>query len=149
MKNMIKFYTIGTNGKTCKSFFELIKNNGIDIVIDIRLNYKSQLSGFAKGGDDFLGYLLTKICHIEYVHDFMFAPTEAILTEYHNDHDWHKYEIAFNALLKERRAKDYFYKKYNNYQNVCFLCVEKEPIQCHRRLVSEYITNDSGKVTHL
>lgn len=44
-------YTIGFTQKSAQQFFELIKSNNIDILVDIRLNNKSQLAGFTKGDD--------------------------------------------------------------------------------------------------
>ena len=35
-------YTIGFTQKSAQQFFELIKSNDIDMLIDIRLNNKSQ-----------------------------------------------------------------------------------------------------------
>ena len=52
-------YTIGFAQKNAKTFFELIKKNNVEIVIDIRLNNKSQLAGFTKGND--LSYFLKEI----------------------------------------------------------------------------------------
>ena len=77
--NMTKIYTIGSNGKNPKQFFSLLKENNIEVVIDIRLNNKSQLSGFAKGGEEYLGYLLNNLLGIEYIHDPFFSPTQEIL----------------------------------------------------------------------
>ncbi len=141
-----KIYTIGSNGKTPKQFFKLLKENKIDLLLDIRLNNKSQLSGFAKGGDDFLGYLVNEILKIDYKHDPYFAPTEEILDRYHKDSDWDSYVYSFNKIIKQRNFKEYFDKKYSSFERVCFLCVESTPEQCHRRLVAESIDKE---VVHL
>ena len=47
----MKLYTIGFTQKSAETFFSLIKKNNIEVLIDIRLNNKSQLAGFAKGED--------------------------------------------------------------------------------------------------
>ena len=59
-------YTIGFTQKTAKQFFELIKENQIELLVDIRLNNKSQLAGFSKGED--LKYFLKEICNCNYEH---------------------------------------------------------------------------------
>ena len=41
-------FTIGFTKKNAEQFFELLKANEIDMVLDIRLNNKSQLAGFTK-----------------------------------------------------------------------------------------------------
>ena len=42
-------YTIGFTQKSAEQFFEAIKKNNIELLIDVRLNNKSQLAGFSKG----------------------------------------------------------------------------------------------------
>lgn len=147
-KKVTKLFTIGSNGKTAKSFFELLKNNAIDLLIDIRLNNNSQLSGFSKGGEENLGYLLKEICSVEYIHDVNLAPTEDILDSYHLTKNWGVYVDRFNELLILRDIKNYFKKNYSSYKNICLLCSEASANQCHRRLVAEYIKN-TEEIIHL
>lgn len=47
----MKLFTIGFTQKNAKQFFELLKANQIELLIDVRLNNKSQLAGFTKGND--------------------------------------------------------------------------------------------------
>ena len=47
----MRLFTIGFAKKTAEEFFELLMKNGVIKVIDIRLNNKSQLAGFAKSRD--------------------------------------------------------------------------------------------------
>ena len=44
-------FTIGFTKHTAESFFEKLKKNKIEILLDIRLNNTSQLSGFGKYPD--------------------------------------------------------------------------------------------------
>lgn len=41
-------YTMGFTQKTAEQFFEKIKKNEIEILVDVRLNNQSQLAGFTK-----------------------------------------------------------------------------------------------------
>ncbi len=149
MMTMSRIYTIGTNGKSPRKFFHILKDNNIDLLIDVRLNNKSQLAGFAKGGDDYLGYFLNDLFGIKYIHDPLFAPTDEILDNYHQDHDWNKYVVKFNKLIKERHFKEHFDKEYSQYKNICFLCAEETADQCHRRLVAEAIADNIKDIKHL
>ena len=54
-------YTIGFTKKSARRFFETIKEHGVEMLIDIRLNNSSQLAGFSKGED--LQYFLKEICN--------------------------------------------------------------------------------------
>ena len=148
-RRMTKIFTIGSNSKSPRKFFKLLKDNSIDLLIDVRLNNKSQLAGFAKGGDDYLGYFLKDLFGIEYVHDPVFAPTDEILDNYHKDHDWNNYVAKFNKLISEREFKKHFEAKYSKYHNVCLLCAEETPDQCHRRLVAEAVSDIKKEVVHL
>jgi uncharacterized protein (DUF488 family) len=47
----MKIYTIGFTKKSAQTFFELLHQNGIQRLIDIRLKPSGQLSGFAKKDD--------------------------------------------------------------------------------------------------
>lgn len=77
---MDKIYTIGFTQKDANYFFETLKPNDIGLVLDIRLNNSSQLSGFSKYPD--IKYFLKKLCTIDYIHDTKFSPTESTLKRY-------------------------------------------------------------------
>ncbi len=47
----MKLYTIGFTQKRAEEFFELLRQNGIQRLVDIRLRPGGQLSGFAKQED--------------------------------------------------------------------------------------------------
>ena len=93
-------YTMGFTKKTAEQFFEKIKKNNIDIVIDVRLNNQSQLAGFTKGKD--LVYFLKELCNCEYKHEIKFAPTKEILASYKKgDIDWGEYEFGVEIPTEE------------------------------------------------
>lgn len=134
----MKLYTIGFTQKSAREFFNKIKNNNIDLLIDIRLNNVSQLSGFAKGKD--LEYFLIEICNCEYTHDDVFAPTKELLDNYRaNKVSWNEYENVFSKIMANRQIEERFKKLYKKHENVCLLCTEPTAEQCHRRLVAEYL----------
>ena len=49
--------------KNSTVFFELLKNNKVETVLDIRLNNNSQLAGFSKYPD--IEFFLNEICNIK------------------------------------------------------------------------------------
>ena len=57
---MDNIFTIGFTKKTAQIFFELLKKNKVDVIIDIRLNNTSQLAGFSKYPD--IKYFLKELC---------------------------------------------------------------------------------------
>lgn len=141
-------YTIGFTQKPAKEFFELIKKNNINILLDIRLNNKSQLAGFTKGED--LRYFLSEICQCEYKHCLEYAPTKAILDDYKKKNiTWSEYEKQYTALMNERANYIHFTNEFGSYANICLLCSENTPEQCHRRLIAEMIANTASEQIQL
>ncbi|HPS29923.1 MAG TPA: DUF488 domain-containing protein [bacterium] len=131
-----KYFTIGFVKKGAETFFKLLKNAGVEKVVDVRLNNVSQLAGFTKKDD--LKYFLKEILSVEYVHCPDFAPTKEILDEYKNKKiTWSDYEREYLKLLEKRGVSE----KYNSsdFNNACFLCSESIPDQCHRRLLVNYL----------
>lgn len=144
-------YTIGFTKTTAEHFFERLKSNDVEVMLDIRLNNKSQLAGFAKSPD--IGWFLYQLCSIEYVYDDYFAPTEEILKAYQkHEIDWDGYEAMFSQLMEKRNITGYIAKKYGQYKEkkICLLCSEPTPEKCHRRLVANHFCDVFGTtVKHL
>lgn len=144
----MKLYTIGFTKKNAEHFFELLIRNNVKRIIDIRLNNKSQLAGFAKGED--LSYLLPKIGNIEYVYKPEYAPTKDLLDRYRDKIiDWNAYEKEYVKNLKERDIlKDIDWALFDS---ACLLCSEEAADMCHRRLLAEYLAdaNKSIEIKHL
>ena len=143
-------YTIGFTRKTAETFFETLKANKIELLIDVRLNNRSQLAGFSKGTD--LQYFLKEICNAEYTHCEEYAPTKALLSSYQAGKiSWAEYETQFDKILESRGDYFEFRQRYDRYLRVCLLCSEPTPEQCHRRLVAEKIkqVNPDSEIVHL
>lgn len=140
----MKIYTIGFTQKSAEQFFELLIKNEINLLLDVRLNNKSQLAGFAKGRD--LSYFMEKICNSQYIHEKEFAPTEQILDDYKKKNiDWETYESQFKILMIKRNVEKIYYKKYKSILgNICLLCSEAVSDKCHRRLLAEYLKEYSA-----
>ena len=135
LKN-IEIYTIGFTQQTAKEFFEKLKWSGAKRIVDVRLNNRSQLAGFAKKND--LIYFLKQLVGMDYIHIPDMAPTKDILDEYKkNKGDWGIYEDKFINLMGQRRIENQDIK--NILHQGCLLCSEPEPEYCHRRLVVEYL----------
>ncbi len=129
-------YTIGFQRKPLSEFITLLRQAGVDAVIDIRLRNTSQLSGYTKRGD--LAYLLQEGFGIAYEHHVELAPDDEILDTYRQDQDWGAYEEHFRPLLIQRGAVNIGKEILSRYQTVCLLCSEPAPERCHRRLVAEH-----------
>ncbi len=145
---MIKLYTIGFTKKSAKDFFELLKKNNVEKVVDTRINNVSQLAGYAKGND--LSFFLNEIGSMGYEHNVDFAPTKELLKKYRGkEMTWGEYEVEFLNLIDMRKLKE----KVNveKLHNHCLLCSEHGPEKCHRRLLAEYFQhiNNDVEIIHL
>ena len=145
----MKIYTIGFTKKNAEVFFGFIKSSSISTLIDVRLNNVSQLAGFAKKDD--LKFFLKELCGTEYVHSPELAPTKDMLSAYKKgDMPWEKYEDKFLNLMSQRHIERIIQPALLN--NGCLLCSEHEPHLCHRRLVVDYLNENSDmnlEVKHL
>ena len=151
----MKIYTIGFTQKSAEEFFEALKSTRAKRLIDVRLNNKSQLAGFANARD--LPYHLHNIRGLpsmEYVHRPELAPTKEMLGAYRavpltrkaaamKAAAWDTYEREFRALMRERQVEEL---DRGELSDAVLLCSEHEPERCHRRLVAEYLCEHWGDV---
>lgn len=145
---MIKLFTIGFTKKTAEHFFETLIKNDIRKLIDIRINNRSQLAGFAKGAD--LKYFAKAIANIDYVYISDFAPTKELLSDYQNKRiGWTGYQKIYRQLIEQRKISTKY--DISSFDNACFLCSEETPEQCHRRLLVEFFqeNNSDIQIMHL
>ena len=140
----MEIHTIGFTQTTAERFFETLKQTRIQRLIDIRLNNRSQLAGFAKRDD--LRYFLKSICGAEYLHEPLLAPTQEILDAYKKKRiAWDEYERQFLALLRARKVEQSLRPSLFDTPAV-LLCSEPKPDRCHRRLVAEYLSDTWGGI---
>lgn len=139
----MRLFTIGFSKKNAETFFEILLQNNVRRLIDIRLNNKSQLAGFTKSGD--LQYFLKKIANIEYVHMQQFSPTKDLLKKYQEKQvGWEEYEEQYKSILKERNVLENL--DYSIFDNAVLLCSESTAECCHRRLLAEYLANNNSSI---
>jgi uncharacterized protein (DUF488 family) len=131
----MKLYTIGFTKKSAERFFTLLKEHGVERLVDIRVHPGGQLAGFAKQND--LAYFLDRLVGCDYHHLPSLAPADDILSEYRKDHDWATYVQRFEALMEERDIPRSLDRSLFEERICCLLCSEATPEKCHRRLVAE------------
>jgi uncharacterized protein (DUF488 family) len=145
----MRIYTIGFTQKTAERFFTLLQEHKVGRLIDIRLNPRGQLAGFAKQED--LAYFLHRIAGCDYSHLVELAPADEILSEYRKDHDWPRYERRFEALMEQRNVPGCLDRTTFEAWTCCLLCSEATPERCHRRLVAERLARHwpGTEIVHL
>ena len=140
--------TIGFTKHSARGFFEILKAENVERLVDVRLNNASQLAGFAQR--DNLRYFLRKICDADYLHEpELLAPTAELLKGYRDrEISWDDYEARFLDLIAERRIEEELPQEVFSPRTV-LLCSEHSPRRCHRRLVVEYLRAHWPGVTML
>lgn len=140
-------FTIGFTQKTAKQFFELLKTNSVERLVDTRLNNISQLAGFSKRDD--LDFFCKAILGIEYIHWQESAPTPEILNAYKTKLiSWDEYAKEYTELLFKRKVESQV-EYYLGSGKACLLCSESKPHHCHRSLLASYLSNLCERPIHI
>lgn len=146
----MEIFTIGFTKTTAEDFFGRLKANRIERLLDVRLNNRSQLAGFAKRDD--LEYFLRELIGAAYEHEPRLAPSQEILDSYKKKGamPWAEYEERFLALMRQRSIETELNRSGFDKRTV-LLCSEDTPDRCHRRLVAEYLAEHWGdiEIVHL
>lgn len=135
----MEIFTIGFTKTTAEGFFGRLNSNRIERLLDVRLNNRSQLAGFAKRDD--LRYFLQKLVGAEYQEAPLLTPTQDILAEYkrRSAMPWEEYERRFYGLMRERSIDTALEPSEFERARTVLLCSEATAERCHRRLVAEYL----------
>lgn len=139
----MNLYTIGFAGKSAEHFFELLRINRVQRLLDVRLWNRSQLAGFTKQND--LAYFCRAILDIDYQHLPALAPSKELLEGYKAGQiTWDQYVTIYLDLLDKRRVSEILRK--DIFADACLLCAEPTSEQCHRRLAAEHLSQKWGDV---
>ncbi|MBN1969152.1 MAG: DUF488 domain-containing protein [Candidatus Delongbacteria bacterium] len=134
--------TIGFAGKSAEEFFTLLVSNNVKCLIDIRLNNKSQLAGFANSKH--IPYFL-KLHNIDYIYKPEYAPNKELLDDYKKRRiNWQQYEKRYYQILKHRDVLNNI--DWSIFDNSVLLCSEPNAEMCHRRLFAEMLANKNEKI---
>lgn len=140
----MEIFTIGFTKSSAEHFFARLNEAGIKRLLDVRLNNRSQLAGFAKRDD--LAYFLRELCDADYEHKPLLAPTQEILDAYKkNRGNWDDYVKDFLSLMQQRGIETALSPS-SFKEPTALLCSEPTAEHCHRRLVVEYLQQHWGDV---
>lgn len=134
----MEVYTIGFTKRPAAEFFGALERAGIRLLVDVRLNNVSQLSGYSKRDD--LAFFLKRIGGIEYEHRVDLAPTAEMLDAYRKHQiGWPEYERRFLDLMAQRQIEAVVDLGKWGQQPTVLLCSEPTAERCHRRLVLDHL----------
>ena len=139
-----KIYTIGFTQKSAERFFSLLRQHGVQRLVDTRLNNTGQLAGFSKRDD--LEYFCKEIANISYFHWEESAPEDAALKAFKGKKiTWESYAQEDLATMRKRRIEQASTSILGD--AACLLCSEAKPHHCHRSLLAKYLT-EKGQVQY-
>jgi len=138
-----KVFSIGYEGKDIDLFLDLIIQNHIDVVVDVRANPFSMNFAFTKKK---LANYLKKV-DVEYVH----IPELGIRGEYRRKFKDYTKLFAFyrEEILPKQISKVEELADLGKQKRIALLCFEKNKDNCHRGVLSEKLGEDGIAVEHL
>ena len=139
-------YTIGYEGIDIQQFFMLLKEHGIETVVDVRELPLSRKPGFSK---KILAAALN-LSGLEYTHLADLGCPKSIRDRYRADADWQRYKVGFLKYLKTQKDAIEELATLANSSNCALLCFEADFNYCHRSMVADAVKQQSGmRVSHI
>jgi len=138
------FWTTGYEQTTPDRFMNLLTQNGVEVVVDVRKTPLSRKKGFSKNK---LQDALSK-GGIGYVHVGALSAPKEIRDRLHNGGTWWEYVQAYEKVLESRRRELLDLVELAFSRRACLLCFERDPSACHRSLVAREMTR-LGNGRHL
>eukprot|EP00438_Fugacium_kawagutii_P010078 Skav231764 [mRNA] locus=scaffold7660:554:1015:- [translate_table: standard] len=140
-------YTIGYESAALDDFVATLQAAGVSTLIDIRERAQSRRKGFSKTA---LSEALSSE-GISYRHYRELGDPKAG-REAARAGDWRTFRSVFSNVMASERAKVAMseIEELASHQAVCLLCYERDPLTCHRKIVSDELeTRLDVKTTHL
>jgi len=137
----IKFYTIGYGGRNPQGFLDLLKQNGVKVVVDVRLQPdRARIGSYARAKSHHKGIQkLLATVGIKYI---SVVELGNLFLEYA---DWRE---RYRELLE--KVGDLLIQPLENVSSpFSLMCAEKSPAECHRSLIVEYLVNKVFEVEHI
>ena len=141
-------YTIGYQGWELGDFVAHLREQRVEVLIDIREKPASRKPGFSKTP---LREAL-KDAGIEYVHVKALGSPSAIRYEYKNGGDKETFFKAYRAYLKTQVAHLRTVLDAVRERTCCLMCLERHAMDCHRSTVSDMLRQLDGdglRIDHL
>jgi uncharacterized protein (DUF488 family) len=128
-------FTAGYEGTTINEFVNLLKQNKIERVIDVREIPLSRKKGFSKAS--FSENLTAS--GIEYMHIRGLGSPKPIRDDLHKSKDYEAFFFEYKNYISRNFSYIQEAWEYALDKRACLVCFEKDYHQCHRSVVAELI----------
>jgi len=134
--NQKTMFTIGYEGKTIDKYLQVLIQNHINTIIDVRKNPYSMKFNFTK--KKFSEHL--KRVDIDYIHKPELGIESNRRTKLETEEDYKNLFDYYkkNNLVNQRNNLKNLYDILNNQKRIALTCFEKDPNYCHRHIISDY-----------
>jgi len=140
MKN-ITVYTAGYENRDIAEFIGRLKKHGISMLVDVREIPASRKSGFSKNA---LSEHLQS-AKIKYLHVKELGSPKTLREKLKEDKNYDLFFAEYGKYLKTKLdVVKKLYRDIISHELSCLLCFEREPSQCHRKVVAEKIKESDG-----
>jgi uncharacterized protein (DUF488 family) len=143
-----RLYTIGYENRDLDEFIDILIENGIDLLADIRAIPYSRRREFSKKA-------LTSrlaITKIEYAHFGSLGSPKELRDKVRADNDYGYFFMEYDKYLRTQDAALAGLLELIREKKVCLMCYEMDADRCHRRAVAErikQISRDAVDISNL
>lgn len=134
-------FTIGYGGRTPTELIQLLKDNGIRTVVDVRLHPERASMGYyvkAKSPEKGIEKLLTAA-------DIHYLWLVELGNPFMAHADW---KIKYPAYLRQE-GDAVFHRLEQAERPFALMCAEKKVTNCHREAIAELLAEKGWKVVHI
>lgn len=127
-------FSVGYEGRTIDRFIEMLKRNGVDVLMDVRLNAISRKAGFSKRK---LEAALAD-AGIEYVHEPLLGNPKENRDAFRSGGDLADGRRRFAARLSNGSGGALAdLAEMASERHVAVLCFEEDSQRCHRKVITD------------
>lgn len=139
-------FTVGYEGADVDGFVQLLVENSIETVVDVRQLPLSRKRGFSKKA------LAAKLAEngLKYEHLAALGCPKEVRNRYRENGDWQQYTTSFLQHLESQDAAVKALVEMAAQKRCALMCFESDFNFCHRTMVADAVRKHSGaKVVHL
>lgn len=134
MKSMTLF-TIGYEGASIEGFWQTLRENRVELLLDVRATAWSRKAGFSKAALQ----LAAEKNGLQYEHWVSMGCPREILTAYRANKDWDAYTRDFWKYLRTREDEVRALAQVARVYRCALLCFEADADFCHRSYVAQFV----------
>ena len=142
-------FTIGYEGVDKRQFVAHLTSHGVDVVVDVRKLPLSRKKGFSKTA---LKEILNQD-NIEYLNFRALGAPKELRDELYKSWNYGRFFQKYLKCIEDKHdLLEAIHTLINSGKKVSLLCYERNPEQCHRKVVAEQIKKLDGnglKIKHI